>query len=110
MTAKDELAIGLDARARSLVVAVLSRHPRVSEAWLFGSRAMGTHRPESDIDIALCGNVDEPLAARIAGELEELPLPYAFDVRAYSSVRHVPLREHIDRVGRCIFTRPPSVT
>lgn len=108
MTANGEAAIGVDESARALLVSVLSRHPQVNEAWLFGSRAMGTHRPESDIDIALHGNVDERLAARIAGELDELPLPYTFDVCAYSSVRHLPLREHIDRVGLCIFTRASS--
>lgn len=95
--------LGLDQRAHALVVAVLARHPEVREAWVFGSRAMGTYRPESDIDIALDGDVDDLLAARIEGELDELPLPYRFDVRAYPGVRHAPLREHIDRVKRRIF-------
>jgi predicted nucleotidyltransferase len=106
MTEGPEPVAGLDERSRSLLVAVLARYPQVSEARLFGSRAMGTHRPESDIDLALFGDVDERLAARIAGELEELPLPYTFDVHAYSTVTHLPLREHIDRVGRRVFTRP----
>jgi len=30
-----------------------SRNPNVHELWLFGSRAKGTSRPDSDIDIAL---------------------------------------------------------
>ena len=59
--------------AQLMLQAVIARHPRVSEAWLFGSRAMGTHRPESDIDIALYGDVDELLAARVA-KLDELPV------------------------------------
>lgn len=41
----------------------------------------------------------------IAGELDELPLPYTFDVCAYRPLRHGRLREHIDRVGRCLFLR-----
>jgi uncharacterized protein len=103
-------SFGLDARARALLDGVLQRHPAVREARVFGSRALDTHRAESDIDIALYGDVDEALAARVAGELDELPLPYQFDVRAYPSVRHAGLREHIDRVGRTVFVRrdPPS--
>lgn len=89
---------------------MLERHPRVSEARVFGSRALGTHRPESDVDLALYGDVDDTLAARIAGELDELPLPYAFDVRAYPCLRHAPLREHIDRVGEALFTRAAPET
>jgi predicted nucleotidyltransferase len=95
---------GLDARARALLDGVLERYPSIREARVFGSRALDTHRPESDIDLALYGDVDDALAARVAGELDELPLPYQFDVRAYP-VRHAGLREHIDRVGRTIFTR-----
>jgi predicted nucleotidyltransferase len=88
-----------------LVLSVLARHPEVSEARVFGSRALKRHRPESDVDLALYGEVDEVLAQRIAGELDELPLPYAFDVCAYSQIRQRPLREHIDRVGRRLFVR-----
>ena len=35
--------------------AVFARYPQISRAVLFGSRAMGTHKPGSDIDIALFG-------------------------------------------------------
>jgi hypothetical protein len=38
-------------------------------------------------------------AEAIASELEELPLPYRFGVIALSTIRHAPLREHIERVG-----------
>jgi predicted nucleotidyltransferase len=99
---------GLDGQARALLESVLARHPRVKAACLFGSRALGTHRPESDVDIALYGEVDELLAARVASDLDELPLPYTFDVQAYPCIRHTPLREHIDRVGRTIFVRGSS--
>jgi predicted nucleotidyltransferase len=103
MTSGSTPAFGLDERARQLLEGVLQRHRQIAEARVFGSRAMGTHRAESDIDLALYGDVDEALAARVAGELDELPLPYQFDVRAYPSLRLAELREHIDRVGRVIF-------
>jgi len=32
---------------------ILTANPRVERVVLFGSRAMGTHTPESDIDLAL---------------------------------------------------------
>jgi uncharacterized protein len=98
-------AFGLDARARALLEGVLQRHPQIREARVYGSRALGTHRPESDVDIALYGDIDDALAARVAGELDELPLPYQFDVCPYAGVRHPGLREHIDRVGRSLFVR-----
>lgn len=82
-----------------MIRSVLRRHPEITKALLYGSRAKGTAKPGSDVDIALVG-VDDPLAAEgIAGELDELPLPYHFDVRALSAIAHGPLREHIERVG-----------
>jgi predicted nucleotidyltransferase len=90
---------GLSPRELDLIRGVLIRHPAVTGAVLFGSRAKGTASPASDVDLALEG-IDDPLQAEaIAGELEELPLPYRFDVKALSAIRHEALREHIARVG-----------
>ncbi|MCB9731986.1 MAG: hypothetical protein H6745_05060 [Deltaproteobacteria bacterium] len=36
-------------------------------------------------------------------QLEELPLPYVFDVVALDAVRHEGLREHIARVGVRVY-------
>jgi hypothetical protein len=44
-------------------------------------------------------------AEAIAEELEELPLPYRFDVKAYDAIGYAPLREHITRVGITLYRR-----
>lgn len=95
---------GLTEHALQLVRAVFARHAAIAEVRVFGSRAKGSHRPESDIDLALFGRIDPKLLAAVAGELDELPLPYRFDVQAYSSIVNSALREHIDRVGQVLFT------
>lgn len=90
---------GLESRELELIRAVLSRHPEVTGALTFGSRARGASSPSSDVDLALEG-IDDPLRAEaIARELDELPLPYRFDVKALLSIRREALREHIARVG-----------
>jgi predicted nucleotidyltransferase len=94
---------GLSQRELNLIREVFARHPEVTGVLLFGSRAKGTATPASDIDVALEG-LDDPLQAEaIASELEELPLPYRFDVKALSAIQHQPLREHIARVGVRIY-------
>jgi predicted nucleotidyltransferase len=35
------------------IISWAENHPSISEIWLFGSRATGTHRPDSDLDLAL---------------------------------------------------------
>jgi predicted nucleotidyltransferase len=86
-------------RELDLIRSVLARHPAVTGAILFGSRAKGTAQPASDVDLALEGVADPLQAEAIANELEELPLPYRFDVKAQTAIRHHPLLEHIERVG-----------
>ena len=90
---------GLTQRELELIRGVLSRHPEVSGAVLFGSRAKGTATASSDIDLALEGIGDQLQAEAIANELEELPLPCRFDVKALSAFRLPELRGHIARVG-----------
>jgi uncharacterized protein len=36
-------------------------------------------------------------------ELDELPLPYRFDLQAISTIKNRSLLEHIDRVGIVIY-------
>ena len=88
----------LSEKESSLINSVLEQHPEVSLVKLFGSRAKGCHTNASDIDLALWG-VDALQAEAIASELDELQLPYRFDVKAFESIKQESLREHILRKG-----------
>lgn len=91
--------VPLSSRESSLLAGVFRAHPEIAEVRLFGSRAKGTHSPRSDVDLALWGNIDRLQAEAIAAELDELPLPYRFDVLVFDLISLQPLREHIERVG-----------
>lgn len=85
---------------------VLVRFPEVESAVLYGSRAKGTHRPGSDIDLTLCGGeLDHTLLARIDDELDDLLLPYQMDLSLTSDLTHPPLLDHIRRVGVVLYER-----
>jgi len=86
---------------------ILGRFPEIDSAKIFGSRAMGTHRPGSDVDIALFGaGVGLETVAKVHDLLEEQSrMPYLFDVVDFTHLKHQPLRDHIDRVGIVIYFR-----
>lgn len=96
---------GLTSQEVQLLASVFRHHPEVALVKLFGSRAKGTHRPGSDVDLAIWGEVDALGAESIAGELDELPLPYRFEVTPFASIQFAPLREHIERVGEVLYHR-----
>lgn len=100
--------IGLAPHELDLLRDVFRRFPAISEVTLYGSRAKGTYRPESDVDLALVGVDDDLQAEAVASELDELPLPYRFDVKAYGGIKYGPLREHIVRVGVSLYRRESS--
>ena len=54
--------------------------------------------------LVVTGDVEPLRAESIASELDELPLPYRFEVQALAHIRYEPLLEHIKRVGILIYT------
>ncbi|MDA1275473.1 MAG: nucleotidyltransferase domain-containing protein [Verrucomicrobia bacterium] len=90
----------------ALMNGVFRRHPEVASATLFGSRAKGSHTSRSDVDLAVSGAVDPLRAVAIASELDELPLPYHFEVQSIDHITHLALLEHIRRVGILVYPEP----
>lgn len=78
----------------------------VDEAILYGSRAKGDYKPGSDIDLALKGEkLDLKELNRIALALDDLFLPYTFDLSIYHRIDNPDLLEHIARVGRIFYRK-----
>jgi len=94
---------GLTEAELSLIRGVFARRGKPGKVVLFGSRAKGTARPNSDVDLAVLGDVTELECGKIAAELDELPLPYQFDVLRFETIESGALREHIERVGITLF-------
>ena len=77
---------GLNADELSQLQALFSFYPEVRKVILFGSRAKGTAGKTSDIDLAVDG-IENPLTIKsLTMELDELPLPYRFDLQAISKI------------------------
>lgn len=96
--------IGLSDSELQTIRDVFSRFSDISEVILFGSRARGTHRPSSDVDLALKGkNLSIDTLAKLRYILEEeTNLPYFFDVVIYDRVENEALKREIDEGGERI--------
>jgi len=100
-------SFGITEKSYNMLLELFTRHPEVEEVWLFGSRAKGTHKKGSDIDLAIKGeNCNSDLALTLANQAnEELPIPYQVDIIDYSSIDNPDLKEHIDRVGKLFYSK-----
>ena len=91
---------GLKDKYRKAIIEILSANERVEKVVLFGSRAMGTFTPTSDVDIALFGDqLTMTDQAKLAEAINELSIPQRVDILLYKSIKNEKLIEHIKRHG-----------
>jgi predicted nucleotidyltransferase len=85
---------------------VFARHPAITNVLVYGSRAKGTHRPGSDIDLTIKGD-EIPFAEfmQIEDQIDDLMLPYTVDLSQYRQLGNAELIAHIDRVGVVIYAK-----
>lgn len=81
--------------------------PEIEQLILFGSRAKGTDKTGSDVDLAIKGKaVTYDTVLQLSDCLnEKIPLPYFFDVVDYQGIQEPRLTTHIDNTGIVIFDR-----
>ena len=106
---------GISERQLETIRAVLATcGDQITQVDLFGSRAAGTHRPNSDIDLVIYGSVSKAGIDRLRTLFIESNLPVSVDIFGYDHLTHRPLRGHMDLVSRCLFTaaqlREPTPT
>ncbi len=85
---------------------VFSHFPQITKVLLFGSRAKGTFKPGSDIDLAVFANkpfeFNHWLDLQI--EFEELDFPQKIDAIEVTKIQNQDLLEHIERVGEVVYS------
>jgi len=82
---------------------VLQSVPVVEKAVLFGSRAVGTARPNSDVDIMLFGERLKLLdMMQVNSLLDDTTLPYKFDLIRHDTT-NAALLEHVRQYGEVVY-------
>lgn len=96
--------IGLTDAEMQKLISVLSSQPNIEKAIDYGVKAKGTNKKFSDVDMTLVGSKltrhDLNHAIML---IDDILLPYQFDLSLYSSLKNENLLEHIDRVGKLIY-------
>ena len=92
---------------------IYPRYQLIDHEILYGSRAKGNHKPFSDVDISLVGaNLTRSRLNQIAFAIDDLLLPYQFDLSIFHKLTNMELVDHIRRVGISIFckdcSQPPA--
>ena len=96
---------GLKENIIKKIINVFEQYPDVSEVILYGSRAKDDYRHGSDIDFTIKGNLNRSTLNKIEMQLDDLLLPYTFDISLFNQIDNVDLIDHIKRVGKIIYKK-----
>lgn len=97
---------GLKESTIAAINAVFAKYPGIERAVLYGSRAKGTHRPGSDIDLTLIGEaMTYQELQRMENEIDDLLLPYMVDLSLHLQIDNPDLLAHIERVGVVFYNK-----
>jgi uncharacterized protein len=97
---------GLKSEQIKKILDIFESYNKIDEVIIIGSRAKGNFKTGSDIDFVLDGKnlmLDDVLSLKIL--LDNLNLPYTFDLLIYKNIHNKDLIEHIKRVGKVFFKK-----
>ncbi len=97
---------GLKENVIQRIQSVLANFPEIEEAILYGSRAKGNYKNGSDIDLTLKGKqLTLTILGKVDEQLDDLLLPYTFDLSIYHQINSPELLDHMNRVGKLFFCK-----
>lgn len=100
------MEFGLKEETIEKIRGVFSKFPQIEEAILYGSRAKGNYKEGSDIDLTLKGTgLNLSILNGITLMLDDLLLPYLFDISIYNNIKNQDFLDHIERVGIAFYVR-----
>lgn len=94
----------------NLLCTLFARQKEIEQVILYGSRAKGTHKPFSDVDITLLGiGLSRSHLNSLLAEIDESSLPYQFDISIFSKLTNPALIEQIEKTGVVLYQRGVNV-
>ncbi|WP_320113074.1 nucleotidyltransferase domain-containing protein [Draconibacterium orientale] len=85
---------------------LFARYNNIREVILYGSRAKGNYSEGSDIDLTISGDkLDFSVIQQINTDIDQLNLPWLFDISDYKSINNKELIDHINRTGITIYKK-----
>lgn len=97
---------GLKEEHINLINNCFAQYAAIEQVILYGSRAKGTFRNGSDIDLTIIDNtLTYSELMRLENIIDDLMLPYKMDISLKREISNPDLLAHIDRVGEIFYEK-----
>lgn len=91
---------GLPEHVVEKICVIFRNYPQIQRVVLYGSRAMGTYRPGSDIDLCIeADSLGLTELLSIENRIDDLLLPWKLDLSLLHQIDNPALLDHIRRIG-----------
>ncbi|ATA72342.1 nucleotidyltransferase domain-containing protein [Capnocytophaga canis] len=96
---------GLEAAVLTSFQNIFEKFENIEKVIVYGSRAKGNFRYNSDIDLSIIGEVSYDDLLKIELLIDELLLPYKVDLSVFNNIDNSELKAHIERVGIVLYKK-----
>ncbi|GIM57956.1 MULTISPECIES: nucleotidyltransferase domain-containing protein [Capnocytophaga] len=96
---------GLEAAILTSFQNIFEKFENIEKVIVYGSRAKGNFRYNSDIDLSIIGEVSYDDLLKIELLIDELLLPYKVDLSVFNNIDNSELKAHIERVGIVLYKK-----
>ncbi|KYH34986.1 nucleotidyltransferase domain protein [Clostridium tepidiprofundi DSM 19306] len=94
----------LDSKLKNELEEIFMKYKEVDKVLLFGSRARGDHKINSDVDLCIFGDdVTHLILAKIYMDLYEIDTPLSFDIVQFTELSKKELIKNILSEGVVIY-------
>lgn len=105
----DPLIFGLSECIRADFDRVFAQYPAIERVLIFGSRAKGSARAGSDIDLAvLASGMSDGEFVRLWSQIDDLPLVFKVDLLHWDRLANPALKDKIRGEGVLFYERSAS--
>ena len=95
---------GLKESTIEKIIAVFAAVPEIEQVVLYGSRAQGSFKKGSDIDLVIRGeSVNLSQLLKLENQLDDLLLPYTIDLSLQHQISNPELLDHINQVSKLLY-------
>lgn len=100
------MSFGLSSIYINKINSVFHQYSNIDEVIIFGSRAKGNYRDNSDIDLVIKGQaLNLSILQEIENKLEELYIPNFIDLIIFDKIDNPELIDHINRTGKQFYRK-----
>lgn len=86
------------------ILQVFIKYPEIEKVLIYGSRAKGNFRNGSDIDLTFIGDrLTQSILFQIEEDIDDLLLPYSFDLSILKNITNSDFIAHVNRVGLVFY-------